>query len=123
MVEERKATLKRVKRLLDKASTSDLLWAEASLRNRLGRQETGAPKVNNPSGSSLAGPCSVCGGQRPPHPEAEPWHLRQNSKGQHLAKSGRCASCVWSLRSQQCRSLWPHWQSFRDGTWPPTKGV
>lgn len=34
MVEERKATLKRVKRLLDKTSTSDLLSFEASLRNR-----------------------------------------------------------------------------------------
>lgn len=123
MVEERKTVLKRVRRLLDKASTSNLLDTESFLRDRVCSSRTHVKNNHNPSGCSVASPCKVCGGKRPPHPEAEPWHLRQNFKGQQVAKSAICAPCVWSTRTQQCRTLWPHWQGFRDGTWPPKKGA
>ncbi len=98
--EDRKSAVKRIRRLLDRANLSDLLQIEGDLTEKLGQK----PKISNnhnPSGLTFAAPCSVCGGQRPPGDKAEPWHIRINSAGQELAKSGRCAPCVWAQQHQQ----------------------
>ena len=77
----------------------------------------------NPSGDQSRKPCKICGGQRPPLLEAQPWQLHSSKSGIQVGHGGVCSPCIWAQRVGRNRSEWPHWESFRLGQWSPHRGV
>lgn len=105
--EDRQDCIKRLKRLFEVASLTELEETEQHLKRLVGsRVEVGNNKVQNRTGCKLALPCKQCGGARPPASGHAPWHLRVGQGGQLLAKSGVCAPCVWAGKNKRQREEW-----------------
>ena len=65
--EEKRACIKRLKRLFEVASLQELEDTERDLRKSIGSRVGKRNKKNqNPTGSKAALPCKQCGGERPP---------------------------------------------------------
>jgi hypothetical protein len=88
--DERTLIRKRIKRLPDTASEETLVAAKAFLRSRPAQGLPAATR--NVEGVTSRGPCSVCVGRRPPHPEVQPWRL---SEGSTSGKGTVCVPCRW----------------------------
>ena len=119
MVEEKELCIRRLRRLFLQATLSELLEVESQLRDTVGkRSEKPNKKVQNPTGITKGGACSVCRAPRFPEPNHAPWHVRKGKGGVLLAKSGVCAPCLWASRQKLPREQWPHWAEFKAKRWP-----
>ena len=67
---------KRIKRLCEKASLSELVQTETYLRNLVDKDSGSCGHNNKPTGSKET-LCKGCRGLRPPAPRHQPWHARK----------------------------------------------
>ena len=121
IMDSRRNTRQRISRLLYLASDEVLDQVETLLRKQV--PDRNPAIFRNPSGGQSRKPCKICGGQRPPLLEAQPWQLHSSKSGIQVGHGGVCSSCIWAQRVGRNRSEWPHWESFRLGQWSPHRGV